>query len=77
VGRPLNTGAPIARARNFWKSSLTGWLIAIPVWLALVTLDHGKGAAFMKAHFWTVCVLPLVVLFLILFVRAYYIQYKR
>jgi hypothetical protein len=67
----------MARASSFLKRSMIGWLISIPVWLALVTIDHGKPRTFIETHFWLICFLPLLLIFFINFVRSYYFQYKQ
>ena len=39
--------------------------------------DGGRIWAYMKNHFWLVCFLPLVVIFLALLVRGMYLQYRQ
>jgi hypothetical protein len=45
--------------------------------LALKHFDGGKGWTYLQKHFWLVGFLPLVVLFVALLGRSYYLQYKQ
>jgi hypothetical protein len=67
----------MAKAESTLKHSFIGWLISIPIWLTLCYVDHGKAATYMKSHLFLTAFCPLLLLFLVLFVRAYYLEYKR
>lgn len=45
--------------------------------VALRFVDDGRVWNYMVDHLWLTAVLPLVVLFLLLFVRGMYMQYRR
>jgi hypothetical protein len=67
----------MARPGSRLKRSFLGWLVVTPVWLALCYVDHGRAALYMKSHLFLTCFCPLLLIFLVLFVRGYYLEYKR
>jgi hypothetical protein len=53
-------------------------LLAVVVTIEVLQFaDGGRIWAYMKDHFWLVCFLPLVVIFLALLVRGMYLQYRQ
>ena len=68
---------PIEQKSRYVKGRLFIWLAAIPIWILLTFTNHRKFDFFVEHHFWWVILLPLAVVFLAVFVRNYYLQYKR
>ncbi len=62
------------------RRSWPGWLISITSWCVFIfVLDHvdgGRSKAYLDDHLWLLLV-PLTLIFLVLFVRSYYLQYKQ
>jgi hypothetical protein len=62
-------------------SALKNWflclLIVVSVRLALIYVDGGRADLYMKSHLFLTCFCPLLLIFLVLFIRAYYLEYKR
>lgn len=59
----------------FWKrflATLTGLLL----WYGAIAVLPPKQQTFVKAHLLLLLFVPVAVIFLILFCRAYYLQYK-
>ncbi len=62
------------------RRSWLGWLLQVASFfvfiLVLDYVDGGKGKAYLDDHLWLLLV-PLALIFLFLFVRSYYLQYRQ
>ena len=58
-----------------WKQ-LLATVVGILIWEAMKAVLPPRQQAFLRSHLFLVLFLPLAILFLILFCRAYYLQYK-
>lgn len=66
--------AKVGSTRKTWFLCL---LIVLTVRLALAYVDGGKADLYIKSHLLLTCFCPLLLIFLALFVRGDYLQYKR